>query len=263
LTAHYEYDPYGNITVKTGTYADQNPYQFSSKYFDQETGLLYYGYRYYDSRLGRWISRDPSEEEGGINIYKFVWNNPLNWIDPNGLLPVGLDGKPLGHYDADKGVWVIDQSDYSRIYNMYNSNSKHLALDIFLMFAGELATGGMMPPIVEPGFPSTLEIAAKKTINLPSWRKITIDLEHILSGHTAEGTRISKLKNLFPSCMTKEEIEKAILEAYKNASKLATQGDRILLQGKSGKMVIEMWLNKITNTIETAYHVVITYEFSF
>jgi RHS repeat-associated protein len=45
----------------------------------------YYGYRYYHPQTGRWINRDPIEEEGGLNLYGFVYNSPYNWIDPLGL----------------------------------------------------------------------------------------------------------------------------------------------------------------------------------
>jgi RHS repeat-associated protein len=60
--AHYEYDPYGNITVQTGALANANPFRFSTKYQDLETGLCYYGFRHYSPQLGRWISRDPIHE---------------------------------------------------------------------------------------------------------------------------------------------------------------------------------------------------------
>jgi len=47
--------------------------------------VAYYGYRYYDPKTGRWPSRDPIEEDGGINLYVMVWNSPINWIDVWGL----------------------------------------------------------------------------------------------------------------------------------------------------------------------------------
>ncbi|MGE0083904.1 MAG: RHS repeat-associated core domain-containing protein, partial [Desulfococcaceae bacterium] len=64
--AHYEYDPFGNLTAKSGPYADANPFRFSTKYFDRETGLYDFGLRDYLPELGRWTSRDPIEEEGGV-----------------------------------------------------------------------------------------------------------------------------------------------------------------------------------------------------
>jgi RHS repeat-associated protein len=83
VTARQRYDAYGNIIEQTGT-APSN-YGFSTKPMDQVTGLLYYGYRYYDPITGRWPSRDPIEEEGGINLYGFVGNNGVNWWDLYGL----------------------------------------------------------------------------------------------------------------------------------------------------------------------------------
>ena len=79
--AHYEYSPYGKALVSTGTYATENPLRFSSEYNDLETGFIYYNYRYYDSKFGRWLSRDPIEEKGGINLYSFLTNNPVNQWD--------------------------------------------------------------------------------------------------------------------------------------------------------------------------------------
>ena len=85
IAAHYEYDPFGNLTAKSGAYADANPFRFSTKYFDADTGLYDFGLRDYLPKLGRWTSRDPIEEEGGNNIYGFILNNPINYIDFLGM----------------------------------------------------------------------------------------------------------------------------------------------------------------------------------
>jgi RHS repeat-associated protein len=84
--AIYEYDPYGQLMHSEGEEAANNPFQFSTKYKDRETGLVYYGHRYYDPSLGRFINRDPSEEAGGLNLYGFVGNNSINHWDLLGLL---------------------------------------------------------------------------------------------------------------------------------------------------------------------------------
>jgi RHS repeat-associated protein len=83
--AIYEYDPYGQLMHSEGAEAANNPFQFSTKYKDRETGLVYYGHRYYDPSLGRFINRDPSEEAGGLNLYGFVGNNSINDWDYLGL----------------------------------------------------------------------------------------------------------------------------------------------------------------------------------
>ncbi|MCP4396038.1 MAG: RHS repeat-associated core domain-containing protein [bacterium] len=112
IAAHYEYDPFGKLLAASGPEADKNPFRFSTKYFDAETGLYYYGYRYYDPALGRWIHRDPIRE-AGFNLlrkknvagkfltsyfpkqsientldkllYAFVLNNPIGYVDLYGL----------------------------------------------------------------------------------------------------------------------------------------------------------------------------------
>ena len=78
VSAVYEYGPFGELLSNTGSMSSSNPFRFSTKYRDNETDLYYYGYRYYSPSLGRWISRDPVEEQGGLNLYGFVNNDPVN-----------------------------------------------------------------------------------------------------------------------------------------------------------------------------------------
>ena len=86
VVAHYEYDAFGQA-VASGTKADDFSHQFSTKQRDTETDLHYYGYRYYDSANGRWLGRDPIEENGGLNIYNFVNNDGVNSSDYLGMDP--------------------------------------------------------------------------------------------------------------------------------------------------------------------------------
>jgi RHS repeat-associated protein len=99
--ATYRYDAFGNTLVATGTYATTNRYRFSTKPLDHEVTtapLYYYGYRYYDPVTGRWSSRDPIEERGGVNLYWFVGNDGVNRRDLLGLENVGQpDGAESGN----------------------------------------------------------------------------------------------------------------------------------------------------------------------
>ena len=85
LAAHYEYDPFGKMAKQSGVYADENAYRFSTKYYDAEINLYYYGYRYYSIQSGRWLSRDTVSENGGFNLYVFVKNNSVNIYDYLGM----------------------------------------------------------------------------------------------------------------------------------------------------------------------------------
>jgi RHS repeat-associated protein len=99
--ASYEYGPFGELLAIQGPYAGSNPMRYSTKYTDEESGLLYYGYRYYNPSTGRWLSRDPIGEEGGLNLYGFVGNEPTGSVDALGLevwkLRTWLDWAFLGN----------------------------------------------------------------------------------------------------------------------------------------------------------------------
>ncbi len=91
IAAHYEYDPYGGVVndLNGYTYAEANPIRFSTKYWDAETGLGYWGYRCYrcySARPDRWLSPDPLEESGGLNLYVYALNLPTILNDPFGLM---------------------------------------------------------------------------------------------------------------------------------------------------------------------------------
>ena len=86
--AAYAYDPFGNVTEMAGAEAAGNPWRFSTKPVEEAMGWLYYGFRYYMPTEGRWASRDPIEEEGGVNLYGFVGNDGVGGIDRLGLIDI-------------------------------------------------------------------------------------------------------------------------------------------------------------------------------
>lgn len=93
LAANYEYGPFGEPIRMTGLQATANPFRFSTKYDDDESDLLYYGYRYYKPSTGTWPNRDPIHEQGGVNLYNIVNNNPVSNVDNDGR--VRLQGEEL------------------------------------------------------------------------------------------------------------------------------------------------------------------------
>ncbi len=75
LANTYAYDSFGKLTASTGTLA--NPFQYTGREFDQETGNYFYRARYYDQNVGRFISEDPLGFKGGDpNFYGYVLNSP-------------------------------------------------------------------------------------------------------------------------------------------------------------------------------------------
>jgi RHS repeat-associated protein len=84
ISANYEYGPFGEVVRANGPMAKLNPFMFSTKFYDWESGLYYYGFRYYNPSTGRWLSRDPLGELGGVNLYVIGCN-----IGPNGYDVLG------------------------------------------------------------------------------------------------------------------------------------------------------------------------------
>ncbi len=80
--ARYDYDPYGKQT-KLGGALDVD-FGYTGHYFHAPSGLNLAPYRAYNPALGRWLSRDPIGEEGGLNLYGYVGNNPIILVDPTG-----------------------------------------------------------------------------------------------------------------------------------------------------------------------------------
>ena len=119
IAAHYEYDPFGNTTVSTGLPSTSFNHRFSSKYYDQESNLYYYGYRLYDPELGRWINRDPLGERGGTNLYAFVLNDPINYWDYLGLECDGVFDRETGTLtltDRETGETITIEAESCLLY---------------------------------------------------------------------------------------------------------------------------------------------------
>lgn len=92
--AQYAYDAFGKAVAQSGPLADIFRHRFSTKYFDVETGLYYYGYRFYSPPLMRWLNRDPIGEDGGANLYSLINNNPISGSDYLGLAIIVIKHLP-------------------------------------------------------------------------------------------------------------------------------------------------------------------------
>ncbi|QOJ14025.1 MAG: RHS repeat-associated core domain-containing protein [Planctomycetia bacterium] len=141
MAATYEYDPYGNTVSKSGTYSDTNSFRFSTRFLDAETGLYYYGYRYYSPRLGRWISRDPINEQGGTHLYAYVRGAPTLRSDP-----IGLDDWCASECKCGEKMCQIEiilsfvRPDADRIYN--DATGAVLAAENAIDVLGAKSLGG-------------------------------------------------------------------------------------------------------------------------
>ena len=85
VSQHIEYVPFGEVFIEERNNTWNTPYLFNAKEFDEETGMYYYGARYYEPRLSLWMSVDPLEEKYyNSSSYAYCNNNPIRFIDPDG-----------------------------------------------------------------------------------------------------------------------------------------------------------------------------------
>jgi len=133
VTQHIEYVPFGEVFIEERNNTWNTPFLFNAKELDEETGLYYYGARYYEPRASMWLSTDPLQEKyPGISTYAYCNNNPVNAIDIDGRdgifitfpdykisTPIGKIGN-LGH----AGVLLIDNKTGVTKYYEYGRYDK-------------------------------------------------------------------------------------------------------------------------------------------
>ena len=119
ITQFDAYLPYGELLVDEHTSSEDMPYKFNGKEFDEETGLYYYGARYYDPRVSLWISTDILEEKNyGNSSYAYTYN-PITFIDP-----IGTDTINISYVNKK---WKIDApiiADGNDVFNVANGDKK-------------------------------------------------------------------------------------------------------------------------------------------
>src|SRR5882762_9234439 len=115
LANTYTYDSFGKLTASTGTIT--NPFQYTGREFDSETGIYYYRARYFDPSSGRFLSQDPIRFGGGVNYYAYTRNNPVMFKDVLGYQgcnaeqwaqsPHACAGPqdPESPYEGPDGLW--------------------------------------------------------------------------------------------------------------------------------------------------------------
>jgi len=102
VVQHIEYVPFGEVFIEERNSIWNTPYLFNAKEFDEETGLYYYGARYYDPRQSLWMSTDKSAIIApGYSPYTFCKNNPNIMVDPNGNFPIFINGRTSN--DTERG----------------------------------------------------------------------------------------------------------------------------------------------------------------
>lgn len=159
IAAQYVYDPYGNVIEAVGSNVDIFSFGFSTKYLDRETGMLAYQLRYYLPDHGRWLNRDPIEEQGGENLYGFCKNRPVFLLDKLGLsckvgtynvLRLDTWDKPMANgLSSNPDLFALGDSLLSSIGTLGNlmslSSLSPNSLANFQSFVDAMTGNGMTP----------------------------------------------------------------------------------------------------------------------
>jgi RHS repeat-associated protein len=128
IVQHIEYVPFGEVFIEERNNKWNTPYLFNAKELDEETGLYYYGARYYEPRVSLWYGANPMQEKyPGVSTYAYCHNNPINRIDPDGCADYyALDGTHLGYDDVNDGrVFKVEGSTKFNI-NDFKDGGKYI-----------------------------------------------------------------------------------------------------------------------------------------
>jgi RHS repeat-associated protein len=128
IAAQYEYGAFGELIRATGPLASANPFLFSTKYRDSESGFYDYGFRYYNPISGRWLNRDRIAERGGLNLHGFAKNDGVNHVDKLGKDPCATCGPDITRaltrtlLVVEQKFWAADEDTKYRACNSLNNN---------------------------------------------------------------------------------------------------------------------------------------------
>ena len=116
LAASYVYDAFGRTVSQDGPLADSFRFRYSTKSFERETGLYYYGKRFYSPELRRWLNRDPIQESGGVNLYALCKNAPIFVCDKDGCAYVAYRRLDSFVFKLTSVVWSPELERKNRVW---------------------------------------------------------------------------------------------------------------------------------------------------
>jgi len=269
-----EYEPYGSQL--TPGLADGPGY--TGHVQDVATGLTYMQQRYYDPLLGIFVSVDPVTPYDSalvhFNRYLYANNNPYLFIDPDGRCGTRIKGNTTPNCgsiqinpsndssEAGGGGSVPTIADLNRPAApppTRGESIKQFSDDVV-----DEAWNRWLPAIPGGAGAATglkvlaggvMAVRLTRAVNLPAWSRLSVNMPHIVDRHMVGGT-MTQGRSIFIG-LNERGVMAAVRQAYGSSSVVRHQGDRMLLSGSTNTgMRVEMWLNRSTNTIETAYPVI-------
>ena len=182
LVASYTYNVFGKMIAQEGPMADAIALRYSTKYWDVESGLYYYGYRYYNPLMQIWLSSDPLFESGGLNLYQYCRNQPTFLVDELGLkanwhhlLPKQFQDKfsaaGLDINAADFGV-ILEEVDHTGKGGIHPSWNRSWAefFEKYPNASKEQILGQLKKMKAMPEYRSILGKGVKAPLSYSAWR---------------------------------------------------------------------------------------------
>lgn len=199
----YTFDSFGNQTASSGSLT--NPFRYTARESDSETGLYYYRARYYDQNVGRFLGEDPIRWTDGHSFYLYVKNRPGFFRDPSGRIAIGPGFSPECVTDLLNALNIIKDRIKTRpaCTCWFLSHGIHAPLDALLAFPFTINFDPKMNDVkgekdtlayVWPGDPFNIHVTTKGCNSGPTHlaQDIVHELAHIALGHATDLDPISK-----------------------------------------------------------------------
>ena len=124
VVQHIEYVPFGEVFIEERNSVWNTPYLFNAKEFDEETGMYYYGARYYEPRLSLWMSTDPMEEKyPDYSTYIYAAQNPIAYSDPTGMEIMGVTKSDAEEFKSDVHL-ILGDSKFDNLRSLISLKGK-------------------------------------------------------------------------------------------------------------------------------------------
>ena len=250
VVVQYYYDAWGNHTVSGSntTLGNLNPFRYRGYYYDTETGLYFLQTRYYDPEVGRFLNRDSAsyadpETIGGLNLYAYCLNNPVEYVDPTGHIVISflLAGAIVGFTVSftssavSQAIMNNGQVDWgiAAIDGLFGAVSGALAttgigavagmlIDMGLSFANETIVYGMQNNWQYSG-EDWLHIGYSATLS--SFTSFVFDIKHIGIASSAQFKIANSAVRKFRSKVTRNMYK----HGQKSISTASTHVNRLIL----------------------------------